>query len=105
MTPNGRNPANPTDLSHMTGARGVWWYVRMDTAPDSANCQNAENANACELRAAIAREQIPLYVIAAAARVHPRRLGAMLRGRIPIPEEIALRILAALREGPSRVAR
>lgn len=82
----------------MTDARGVWFHLRMDTAADSASNLNTKSTTARELRAAIAREQIPLYVIAAAARVHPRKLGAMLRGRVPISREIAQRIRVAIEQ-------
>lgn len=50
-----------------------------------------------ELRGKVAESLIPLYVIAAAVRVHPAHLGQMLRGRQPLPENIAMRIEEVLR--------
>jgi hypothetical protein len=49
-----------------------------------------------DLRAEIARQQIPRYVLAAAAKVHPGRLGMMLNGRVPMPQDVAERISEAL---------
>ena len=49
-----------------------------------------------ELRAEIARKQVVLYKLAAEIEVHPGRLGMMLRGKIPLPQEIAVKILTNL---------
>jgi hypothetical protein len=44
------------------------------------------------LRAEIARRMINRYMLAAAVGVHPGRLGQMLNGRVPMPDEVAQRI-------------
>ena len=65
----------------------------------SHNLDGTYSTNPGDLRAALARARLPIYVIAARVRIHPVRLGAMLRERIPIPPGMANRILAAVREG------
>jgi hypothetical protein len=52
-----------------------------------------------DLRAEIARRQISLYQLAATVRLHPGRLGQMLRERVPMPTEIAERVSEALTSG------
>ncbi len=64
----------------------------------ASNFRDAHSTNPAELRAELARVQLPIYVLAGRVRIHPVRLSAMLRGRIPIPPNIADRILAAVRE-------
>ncbi len=59
---------------------------------------DAHSTNPADLRAALARAQVPIYVLAGRVRIHPVRLSAMLRGKIPIPSNIADSILAAVRE-------
>jgi hypothetical protein len=49
-----------------------------------------------DLRAEIARAQIPIYRLAAEVGLHPGRLGQMLRETLPMPGEIAERISGAL---------
>lgn len=51
-----------------------------------------------DLRAAIARARVPLYLVAAAARCHPVTLGLILREKKTLRPELAERVLAALRE-------
>lgn len=51
---------------------------------------------AADLRAAIARRQIRLYVLAAEVGVHPGRLGMMLGGRLTLPAALARRVSAAI---------
>ncbi len=51
---------------------------------------------AADIRAEIARHRVRLYELAPAIGVHPTRLGRMLNGRRPLPEEIARRIMRAL---------
>jgi hypothetical protein len=46
-----------------------------------------------DIRAALARYELPLYVLAARVRVHPVRLGRMLRGRRPLPPDLAAQLL------------
>jgi plasmid maintenance system antidote protein VapI len=49
-----------------------------------------------DLRAAIARQRIPIYQLAAEVRLHPGRLAQMLNERIPLPNDVATRISKAL---------
>lgn len=51
-----------------------------------------------ELRAEIARRQISRYILAAQVGVHPGRLGQMLNGKLPLPEELAARLVQVLHE-------
>jgi hypothetical protein len=53
-------------------------------------------AAAADLRAAIARANVPLYRIAALAGCHPTRLGAMLNERAPWSPDVAARVLDVL---------
>ncbi len=52
---------------------------------------------AADLRALIARHQIPLYHLAPLVGVHPFRLGQMLRGKIPFPPDVVWRLPEAVR--------
>jgi len=52
---------------------------------------------AAELRAEVARRLIPIYVLASRVGLHPAHLGQVLRGRQPLPPELAERIARALR--------
>jgi plasmid maintenance system antidote protein VapI len=56
-----------------------------------------------DLRAEIARRDIPVYILAARLPMHPVRLGRLLRGRLTLTPEMAVRILRALEE-ETRVA-
>ena len=51
---------------------------------------------AADLRADVARLQVPVYRLGAAVGVHPGRLGMMLRGSIPLSPTMAARIRQAL---------
>jgi len=51
---------------------------------------------AAELRAEIARRQVPLYKLAAWVEVHPGRLGMILGGRLPLTPVLAKRVVEAL---------
>lgn len=51
-----------------------------------------------DVRAAIARARVPLYLLAAQVQLHPSRLGLMLNERVPLPPELAARILRLLQE-------
>ncbi len=64
----------------------------------SNNLDGTHSTNPADLRAALARARLPIYVIAARVRIHPVRLGAMLRERIPIPPGMTELIFAAVRE-------
>ncbi len=57
----------------------------------------SEEALAAELRAEVARQLIPVYVLASRVGLHPAHLGQVLRGRRPLPPELAQRISSALR--------
>lgn len=52
-----------------------------------------------DLRAERARKQCPLYVLAPKVGMNPNRLGAMLNGRLPMPDAVAQRVAEALEEG------
>jgi len=49
-----------------------------------------------DLRALIARKRVPIYRIAARIDLHSTRLGRMLNEQLPMPDEIALRVLREL---------
>jgi len=57
-----------------------------------------------DLRAEVARKQIPLYKLAASIDIHPGRLGMMLCGTMPLPADIAERVLGALKSEEPKVA-
>ena len=57
--------------------------------------------SAADIRAEIARRNVPLYVLAARVRLHPVRLGRLLNGRLTLTLEIAQRIMRSLDEAPS----
>lgn len=54
--------------------------------------------SASDLRAELARRQVPRYKVAAQVNVHPGRLGQMLNGILPLPEELAVRLAHVLQE-------
>ena len=49
-----------------------------------------------ELRALRAVHQVAIYKLAAQISVHPSRLGLMLAGRIPLPEDVAEKVRVVL---------
>jgi hypothetical protein len=51
-----------------------------------------------DLRAELARRRLPAYVVGARARIHPTRLGRLLRERITLTPELAARIWRAIHE-------
>jgi hypothetical protein len=51
---------------------------------------------AAELRAERARRQVRLYDLAPLVGLHPSHLGAMLSGRRPLPDAVAVRVAEAL---------
>lgn len=53
---------------------------------------------AADLRAELARRQIPLYKLAARVGLHPGRLGMVLNGRAALSSELAQRIVRMLRD-------
>ena len=58
--------------------------------------------DAADLRAEIARKQIVLYKLAAEIQIHPGRLGMMLGGKIPLPSDVADKIVRNLKENEMR---
>ena len=48
------------------------------------------------LRFEILRRDVRLYRLAARLDVHPSRLGRILRGRLPLSEDLATRIRVAI---------
>src|SRR5262249_9611535 len=54
-----------------------------------------------ELRAAIAVKQVPKFLVALHAGLHPTRLGAYLSERLPIPPAVAVRVAEAIERTPS----
>ncbi len=59
----------------------------------------SEADRAAELRAEVARQMVPVYVLASRVGLHPAHLGQVLRGRRPLPPELAERISRALQVG------
>ncbi len=55
-----------------------------------------EAEQAADLRAEVARQMVPVYVLASRVGLHPAHLGQVLRGRRPLPPELARRISRAL---------
>jgi len=49
-----------------------------------------------DLRAEIARQQVHIYDLASKIGLHPGRLGGMLNGRLPLPQDVAERVSEAL---------
>ena len=53
---------------------------------------------AADLRAELARRQVPIYLLSTAVRMHPSRLGGYLNGSKELPNDLALQLMAAIRE-------
>jgi hypothetical protein len=51
---------------------------------------------AADLRARLARERRPIYIVAARAKIHPVRLGRLLAGRLTLTPALAARITDAI---------
>jgi hypothetical protein len=49
-----------------------------------------------DLRSALAFFDVPVYIVAARVHIHPLRLGQMLRGRRPLPAELAELLLVEI---------
>ena len=60
-------------------------------------------AAAADFRAEVARRQMTIYKLAAVVDVWPGRLGQMLNGRIPMPDDVARRLTSAFRQHDIRV--
>lgn len=56
----------------------------------------AKLVSAADLRAEIARHQIPIYRLAAKVGLHPSHLGQIIGGRRSLSQELAVRIIEAL---------
>jgi plasmid maintenance system antidote protein VapI len=56
--------------------------------------------SAADIRAGIARRNVPRYVLAARIRIHPMRLGRLLNGRLTLTPELAQRVMHGLNEAP-----
>jgi hypothetical protein len=52
---------------------------------------------AADLRSDLARFERRIYDIAPIVRMHPARLGQVLRGKLPLTPDLAARIHAAIR--------
>jgi plasmid maintenance system antidote protein VapI len=62
------------------------------------------DATCDDFRAELARCRMPIYILAASIRIHPRRLGSILSGRSPLTPELAARIRHALEKVDERSA-
>jgi len=51
-----------------------------------------------QIRAALDRSRVPIYIIGALARVHPTRLGRMINGSLGLPPDVAVRVLRAIED-------
>lgn len=63
--------------------------------------ERSNSTTPADLRAAIARSGQHKYVIGARCGVHPVRLSKLLHGREPLTDELARRILSAVRAARS----
>jgi len=54
--------------------------------------------SAADVRAAIARDKLKLYLLAARVQVHPSRLSLIVNGRAPLTPDLALRLALAIAE-------
>jgi plasmid maintenance system antidote protein VapI len=57
-----------------------------------------QHVDAAFLRGKLAEHRLPIFVVAARIRVHPRRVGEMLNGHRPLPPELAAKILQAIEQ-------
>lgn len=55
-----------------------------------------DSPSPADLRATIARKQIPLFKLAAAVGLHPTTLGQMLNERKPLTQTVVERLTEAL---------
>jgi hypothetical protein len=61
-----------------------------------------ETPSAADLRGSLARLERRIYDIAPLVRMHPARLGQVLRGKLPLTPELAARIHAAIHDEERR---
>jgi hypothetical protein len=66
--------------------------------------RNDTQPSAADLRSDLARFDRRIYDIAPVVRMHPARLGQVLRGKLPLSAELAARIHAAIRSEETRSA-
>jgi hypothetical protein len=52
--------------------------------------------SASDLRAALARHQLRIFLVGAQANIHPVRLGRLLSGKTPLPPGVAEKIAVAI---------
>lgn len=55
-----------------------------------------QTTTAADLRAELARRELPVYILAARVRLHPVRLGRILKGRLTLTPALAERIRSAI---------
>jgi plasmid maintenance system antidote protein VapI len=60
---------------------------------------DATQPSAADLRSDLARFDRRIYDIAPVVKMHPARLGQVLRGKLPLSPELAARIYAAIHQG------
>jgi plasmid maintenance system antidote protein VapI len=54
--------------------------------------------SAADVRAAIARDKLKLYLLAARVQVHPCRLSLIVNGHAPLTPDLAQRLAQAIAE-------
>jgi plasmid maintenance system antidote protein VapI len=54
--------------------------------------------SAADVRAAIARDKLKLYLLAARVQVHPSRLSLIVNGHAPLTPDLAQRLAQAIAE-------
>jgi plasmid maintenance system antidote protein VapI len=57
-----------------------------------------ELKTAADIRAAVARHKLRLYLLAARIQVHPARLSLIVNGHAPLTPELAERLARAIAE-------
>ena len=54
--------------------------------------------SAADVRAAVARHQLKLYLLGARVGIHPARLSLIVNGHVPLTPELAQRLAKAIAE-------
>jgi plasmid maintenance system antidote protein VapI len=54
--------------------------------------------SAADVRAAVARHKLKLYLLGARVRVHPARLSLIVNGHVPLTTDLAARLAQAIAE-------
>jgi hypothetical protein len=57
---------------------------------------HANVLTAADLRAAIARKRVPIYVLAARVSLHPSHLSQVLNERVPLTKDLSEKIIRVL---------